>query len=50
MSVNFSNPVALLQGEIDYFIQDAGIIVPEKFKKYLQEFNGAQPETNVFFD
>lgn len=48
MSVNFSNPVALLQGEIDYFVQSTGIIVPEKFKKYLQEFNGAQPETNVF--
>jgi hypothetical protein len=48
MSVNFSNPVALLQGEIDYFVQGSGVIVPEKFKKYLQEFNGAQPRANVF--
>ena len=48
MSVNFSNPVAMLQSEIDYFAQGAGINMSEKFKKYLQEFNGAEPETNIF--
>ena len=48
MKVKFSKPIPIDINDIDSFAQQIGCTLPEDLKKYFFEFNGAEPELNVF--
>ncbi|NOI67057.1 SMI1/KNR4 family protein [Vibrio sp. 99-8-1] len=48
MKIKLSKPLAISSHDIDDFIQETGVDLPEEFAKFLLEYNGARPETNIF--